>query len=117
MRDIDKLPRNDGPLAQHGRTLLDNGYAVVPIAVGKKAPGFDDWNKIKVTRGQIADWLDSGPRHSGRGHRTKDTPAIDLDIRNAEIAAEAEAKCREIMGDAPLRIGRAPKRLLVYRTD
>lgn len=117
MRDTDKLSRNDGPLAQHGRTLLDHGYAVVPIAVGKKAPGFDDWNKIKITRGQLGDWIDGGHRFSGCGIRTKDTPAIDLDIRNTEIALEAEAKCRELLGDAPLRIGRAPKRLLVYRTE
>jgi hypothetical protein len=117
MRDTDKLPRNDGPLAEHGKTLLDHGYAVVPIAVGKKAPGFDDWSKIKVTRGQIDDWLSGGHRHAGCGIRTKDTPAVDLDIRNEAIALEAEAKCRELLGDAPLRIGRAPKRLLVYRTD
>lgn len=117
MRDTDKLPRNDGPLSEHGRTLLDNGYAVVPIAVGKKAPGFDDWNKIKITRGQITEWIEYGHRYSGCGVRTKDTPAIDLDIRNTQVAMEAEAKCRELLGDAPLRIGRAPKRLLVYRTD
>lgn len=117
MRDTDKLSSNDGPLAQHGKTLLDNGYAVVPIAVGKKAPGFDDWNKIKITRAQLGEWIEHGHRNSGCGVRTKETPAIDLDIRDTTIALEAEAKCREIMGDAPMRIGRAPKRLLVYRTD
>lgn len=110
-------PMNSGPLACLGAKLIDNGYAIVPIAVGKKAPGFDNWSKSKSSKPQLAEWIESGHKRSGVGVLTKDTPGVDLDIRDTTIALEAEAKAREIFGDAPLRIGMAPKRLLVYRTD
>jgi len=35
-------PKNSGPLAYLGARLIDNGYSIIPIAVGKKAPGFDN---------------------------------------------------------------------------
>lgn len=110
-------PMNSGPLACLGAKLIDNGYSIVPIAVGKKAPGFDNWSKARSSKPQLEEWIESGHRRSGVGVLTKHSPAVDLDIRDTTIALEAEAKAREIFGDAPLRIGQAPKRLLVYRTD
>jgi hypothetical protein len=109
--------KNSGPLAYLGAELIDNGYQVVPIAVGKKAPGFDNWVQSRSTKPQLIEWVENGHLHSGVGILTKHTPGVDLDIRDEKIALEAEAKAREILGDAPLRIGMAPKRLLVYRTD
>lgn len=110
-------PKNSGPLAYLGSRLIDNGYSIVPIAVGKKAPGFDNWSKARSNKPQLEEWITSGHRQSGVGILTKHTPAVDIDVRNEEIALEAEAKAREIFGDAPLRIGMAPKRLLVFRTE
>lgn len=110
-------PKNSGPLAYLGSRLIDNGYSIVPIAVGKKAPGFDNWSKSRSSKPQLAEWIDSGHRNSGVGILTKHTPAVDLDIRDEKIALEAEAKAREIFGDAPLRIGMPPKRLMVFRTE
>lgn len=112
-----KPPRNSGPLDEFGAALIDNGYMIVPIAVGKKAPGFDNWSKSRSTKIQLKEWIENGHRNSGVGILTKLTPGVDLDIRDERVALEAEAKAREIFGDAPLRIGRPPKRLLLYRTD
>lgn len=106
-----------GPLAKLGERLIDNGYEIIPIAVGKKAPGFDNWSKSRSTKGQLKEWIMSGHRMSGVGVLTRRTPAIDLDIRDSVVAEEAEAKVREIFGDAPLRFGMRPKRLMVFRTD
>ena len=39
-----KLAR-PGYLQEYGATLIDQGYNVVPIMPGKKAPGFDGWQK------------------------------------------------------------------------
>src|SRR5690606_17571233 len=42
--------------------------------------------------------------------------AVDIDIAEAELALELERLARARLGDTPaLRIGRAPKRLLVHR--
>lgn len=109
--------RATGPLAVYGERLMSKGYAIVPIAVGKKTPGFDNWQKSRSSKNQLKEWLNDGHEHSGVGILTKNTPAIDLDIRDETIALEAEAKVREIVGDAPLRIGMAPKRLMLFRTD
>jgi hypothetical protein len=117
MKNEEYTSKNSGPLAYLGSRLIDNAYEIVPIAVGKKAPGFDNWSKARSNKPQLAEWIESGHRNSGVGILTKRTPAVDLDIRDEKVALEAEEKARKIFGDAPLRIGMPPKRLLVYRTE
>lgn len=111
------LAQQGGYLALYGAKLVEQGYTVVPIQAGKKAPGFDGWQKSRATKAQIEDWLKSGHKWSGLGIITKSTPAIDIDVRDEEIALKVEQWVRDNIGDAPLRIGRAPKRLMVFRTD
>jgi hypothetical protein len=115
--DENYTPKNSGPLAYLGARLIDNGYSIIPIAVGKKAPGFDNWSSARSTKAQLQEWVESGHRHSGVGILTKRNPTVDIDVRNEEIALEAEAKAREIFGDGPVRIGMPPKRLMLFRTD
>lgn len=103
-------------LRQHGDTLIDQGYTVVPIQQGKKAPGFDGWQKAKPSKGQVKDWLEGGFRNAGVGIVTKFTVAIDIDCRDEDAALRFESWCMDNIGTAPVRIGQAPKRLLVYRT-
>lgn len=109
--------KNGAFLAAYGAKLLERGYEIIPIAVGKKAPGFDDWSKTKSTKKQLKEWLENGHDRDGVGILTTNTPFIDLDIRNEQIALEAEAKVIELIGEGPLRIGFAPKRGLLFRTD
>lgn len=106
-----------GYLAQHGARLIDQGYTVVPIQVGKKAPGFDGWQKARSTKPQLEEWLAHGHRWSGVGILTRHTPAIDIDVRDEDVALKMEALVAEIVGRGLLRIGRAPKRLMLFRTD
>lgn len=116
-KNTDYTLGNSGPLAVYGATLIDNGFAIVPIAVGKKAPNFDNWEKSRSTKPQLEDWIENGHKRAGIGILAKWTPGVDLDIRDEELADLAEKKARKIFGDAPVRIGMAPKRLLVYRTE
>lgn len=106
-----------GYLAQHGARLIDQGYTVVPIQPGKKAPGFDGWQRARSTKPQLDEWINHGHRYSGVGILTKHTPAIDIDVRDEEVAVVMEARVQEVIGAGPLRIGRAPKRLMLFRTD
>ena len=108
---------NSGPLAVYGATLIDNGFAIVPIAVGKKAPNFDNWEKSRSSKPQLQEWIENGHKRAGIGILTKHTPGVDLDIRDEELALLAEKKARKIFGHGPVRIGMAPKRLMMYRTD
>lgn len=104
-------------LARHGCTLLDQGYTVVPIQQGKKAPGYDGWQKTKPSKDQVQEWLRDGFKNAGVGILTKHTCAIDIDCLDDETALKFEEWCKREIGKAPVRIGRAPKRLLLYRTD
>lgn len=104
-------------LAKYGPALLDQGYTVVPIQPGKKAPGFDGWQKAKPSKDQINAWLKDGFQNAGVGILTKWTCAIDIDCHDEETALKFDRWCQENIGKAPLRIGRAPKRLLLYRTS
>jgi hypothetical protein len=113
----DEVARRVDYLAQHGAALIDNGYNVIPIQVGKKAPGFDGWQKARSTKPQLQEWLENGHRWSGAGITTRHTPAIDIDVLDETIADKIEEWIRFNIGDAPVRIGRAPKRLMVFRTD
>ena len=103
-------------LAKHGEALIDQGYTIIPIQQGKKAPGFDGWQKSKATKGQLKDWLEGGFKNAGVGILTRTTCAIDIDCMDEEAALHFEAWCTENFGKAPVRIGKAPKRLLLYRT-
>lgn len=107
----DKISRLDF-LAMHGQRLIDNGYEIVPIKVGGKAPGFAGWEKSRASREQLTEWLDSGHKNAGVGILTKNTPAIDIDCRNEKLAAIMEKYCREKLGLKLMRIGLWPKRLL-----
>lgn len=109
--------REGGFLAQHGAALIDNGYNIVPIQVGKKAPGFDGWQKARSTKPQLDEWLEHGHRWSGVGILTRHTPAIDIDVLDEVVAEKIEAWVRDNIGEAPVRVGRAPKRLMLFRTD
>lgn len=104
-------------LARHGAKLIEQGYAVIPIQAGKKAPGFEGWQKSKATTGQVREWLDHGFAHAGVGILTKFTCAVDIDCHDEDTARKFEQWCIENIGTAPVRIGKAPKRLLLYRTN
>lgn len=113
---------NDKPLTRdflnkHGIALVDQGYTVVPIQQGKKAPGFDGWQKAKGSSHQVKEWLENGFKNAGVGIITKFTCAIDIDCRDEAAAIFFEQWCVEHIGKAPVRIGQAPKRLLLYRTS
>lgn len=113
---MSEVPITRDFLRLHGTALVDQGYTVVPIQHGKKAPGFDGWQKAKATSAQVKEWLDSGFKNAGVGILTKFTCAIDIDCRDEAAALFFEAWCVEHVGKAPVRIGQAPKRLLLYRT-
>lgn len=124
-----------GLLARHGAKLIRNGYRIVPIMRGEKFPPFNDWEQTQADEKLLAKWLSGsfpakrgpkgkerdftytgGPR-DGVGIITSDTPAVDLDIKDHAVAVEMEEFVKLLLGDAPMRIGDAPKRLLLFRTD
>ena len=115
-------------MARVGARLVTNGYAILPIAPGTKKPGqfaragwhdYPQWNRHAsraTTELEVATW--SSWPDCGVGIVGGAVAALDIDVaEDGELALRIERLARERLGDTPaLRIGKAPKRLLVYRT-
>ena len=114
-------------MARYGERLVDSGFHILPLAPEKKAPGrfeLGEWTDM-YGWGQYAfrqpsslelqywcRWPDAGIGILGGK-----VVGIDIDVLDADLALEVDRLCRRELGDTPaLRIGQAPKRLLVYRT-
>jgi hypothetical protein len=114
-------------MERYGARLVANGYPIIPIQPGTKKPGcyrsggwrdYPDWTRhaaratTDLELEQWRRWPDAGIGIVGGN-----VAAVDIDIADdAELAHRIERLARERLGDTPaLRIGRPPKRLLVYR--
>jgi hypothetical protein len=113
-------------MAQFGARLVDNGYPVIPIMPGAKVPG----HFRKGAWAAYPDWT----RHCDRPTKTFEIDiwrrwpdcavgiacgavvGIDIDVPDASVAVALTDLAKQMLGETPcLRIGQAPKRLLVYR--
>ena len=71
-------------------------------------------------RSTLEDWDRDWPNASNTGILTRLTPTIDLDLLNEPAAVAAEKLIRERfdgLGCVLTRIGRAPKRAILFRTE
>lgn len=100
------------------------GYAAKSDNYLGKAPGFFDasigmwrgftgWNEYQATEADLVRWHDDGANVGLR--LGPDLMAIDIDAGHQPVAEKVEQMALEALGPAPCRIGRAPRRLLLYR--
>jgi KaiC/GvpD/RAD55 family RecA-like ATPase len=90
------------------------------LPVNGKAPPIAGWQDILATPTIIDKWVDQYPEAMSTGLLTMTTPAIDIDIMHPEAAAAVEELARgrfEEHGYFLVRIGRPPKRAMLFRTD
>lgn len=109
--------RTKGFLARHGLAMVNAGYDIVPIKNGTKRPPFHGWEAIRADKVQLRQWLESGHGRNGIGIIAANTPGVDLDIRDEELALHMEGWIHENVAMGPVRLGFAPKRLIMFRTD
>jgi AAA domain-containing protein/bifunctional DNA primase/polymerase-like protein len=102
-------------VAAYRKGLLAAGYS--PLPVNGKAPPLDGWQKTCATDKLISYWIHQYPDALSTGILTRNTPAVDIDVTDEEMAEELTALAEEIAGKSAIRIGRAPKRAMLYRTD
>lgn len=65
-----------------------------------------------VTHNDVESW-----GKAGVGIRTDFYPAVDIDILDAPLSEFIQQRAWALLGLAPIRVGRAPKKLLLYRTN
>ena len=94
------------------------GYSPLPIRAGHKAPAISDWQNCHADAEKLDQWL-ADPRmtNCGVGILTENTPAIDIDCLDKDISYKLVKWVENNLGKAPLRIGKKPKALMVFRCD
>lgn len=72
------------------------------------------WQDYTPTANDVERWDRS---HANIGLKASKYPAVDIDVVNEGLARVIGDMAVKALGKAPIRIGRYPKRLLMYRTD
>jgi hypothetical protein len=115
-------------MAQLGAKLVDAGFPILPIQPNTKKPGifrrgqwqdYPKWSRHcerDTTDNEVDIWGDWP--ESGIGIAAGKVIGIDIDVlQSKEVAEKIEGLAKRMLGDTPaVRIGHAPKRLLVYRS-
>ena len=101
----------------HAHRLLDNGYEPIPVWPGTKRPSINEWTTVDITDERIFD--DMGDRYSDHqiGLRLGDVVAIDIDCLDESLASQITQICLDKLGDSPIRVGKAPKKMLFYKCE
>ena len=101
--------------------LRDNGWAsVIPVANPGKRPlisGWQAYNRAAPTEVEVDLWCAAYPGAGiGLAYGPDRVLGVDLDFLDVGTAARAEAAVVDVLGiNDCVRIGRSPKRLLLYR--
>lgn len=99
--------------------LLHNGYRIIPIPARTKRPRLDNWESTKATVDSINRWAANGYAEGNIGLLTADTPGVDLDILDIPFVQEMQQVVAQVVNSTlpiPMRIGRAPKCLMLFCT-
>lgn len=101
----------------YGLKLLKNGYVPLPLKHGEKRPAVKSWSEVKVTEDKVNSWSSQLPG-GGVGLRGGELVALDIDITMSEgVVDELISYCEDNIGTTMIRMGKAPKVALFYRTD
>ena len=114
-------------MAHLGMTLIERGYPILPLQPHTKKPGryrlgewqdYPKWSRHcerDTTENEVDIWADWP--EAGIGIAAGKVIGIDIDVQSSDaLAHEIEALAKQMLGETPaIRIGKAPKRLLVYR--
>lgn len=92
--------------------LLDAGYEVLPIVPNQKRPDISGWPDIDFRDPKMVDQCIRQRPSYGVGVKTGDVVVIDIDCPREDLAIEFQSRCFSVIGEAPVRIGNAPKRAL-----
>ena len=88
-----------------------------PLPCNGKIPSIQGWGDIAATDRIISTWETKYADALNTGILTRDTPAIDIDVLDPSVANELQDLAEQLIGATTARLGQAPKRALLYRTD
>ena len=92
--------------------LYRAGFETIPVE-GKR-PVVKHWEDVPLSEDQVAIWAADKRGDLNVGLRTGRIAAVDFDLYDAKVAEEVVAAFVAQFGRAPVRLGQAPKQMLVY---
>ncbi len=101
----DGLSNSQPTILEVARDYIKRGFAVVPIPRGRKSPLIKEWQKLRITEGEAANYFNGQPQNIGvlLGGPSKSLIDIDLDC------AEAVALAPHFLPETPVTFGRKSK--------
>ena len=121
IEEFEELPQRETAwqalerITAYRKQLLAAGYW--PIPVNGKIPHLDDWPNIRATEAMIETWNQTRPDHINTGVLTFNTPFIDIDVTDEQVAENIEALLESVIDKSAVRVGKPPKRAVPFRTD
>ena len=99
--------------------LLDAGWNPVPVSPRDKGCYITGWPTIETSEHRIESWNRTNPAHTNTGFvTTRNYFAVDADTRDKQLTDRVVGAAFEHLGYTPfIRVGRAPKALLVYQKE
>lgn len=94
--------------AEHAERLVALGFE--PIPVDGKRPIPRRWQEGFA----VSQWVETHP-DANVGLLARSTPAVDVDVRGPDLATAIRGMVDDALGEAPIRIGQAPKCLMPFR--
>ena len=119
--EFEELPKREPAWAvldrvtAYRKQLLAAGYWPVPVN-GKKVL-LDDWVNARATNAIIDTWAITRADHLSTGVLCFNTPFVDIDVTDEEVAEEIEALFESEIENSAVRVGLPPKRAIPFRTD
>ena len=111
------------PSTQWRLRILRNGYLPIPVTSpdpldsqsGKK-PALKYWSKIHHLEAEVIQlWEQRYPKAQNKGVMCDNVIGLDMDVEDSEIVEKIKAAAFCMLGaQAPVRIGCAPRALIVY---
>lgn len=106
---------HDAEISSYSKSLTADMLGKIP---GRKVSdgwvGLADWVHLRVRRSDLKQWTADG---AGIGLRCEEVVALDLDVTDEDIVKALITQAYISLGFAPMRIGNAPKALLLFRLD
>jgi len=100
--------------AEYHRDLIAFGYEIIPVKPNGKAPINSDWSNFTTKK-----MLKAAKDHPNAsiGLLTANTPCIDVDCPNEDLAKLMVDYLRPLFPQSLERVGNAPKTLFICRTE
>jgi hypothetical protein len=93
--------------------LAENGYEPLPVHFGQKKPSAGkEWQHYKFSEGDAERFADDAV-----GILTGNVVAPDIDVHHEGLSRQCEKLAVSMFGQAPRRVGNAPKVLLLMRAE